>query len=363
MRNAPINVVLVSEGSGGHLIPATEVAKALAGSGHRVRLVYLQRPQLSALMRHSLNHLQVMGVELLAIQPGWRPGQAARLWWWAYRMLSRWGTQLVVGFGGWVCIPFVLAARQRRIRVLLHEQNVGLGRANRLLVHRHWANHLAISFEQTRAFLNGTPTTVTGLPTRSGAQVGTREEAAQWFGLLAEAWTVLVIGGSQGSRTLNRVMTDLLPRLSGAERSAWQFIHLAGEREARDVRQRYEAGGVRGWVDAHVAEMAFAYHMADVVIARAGASTLAELARYGCPAILIPYPYAAGHQRDNARLVESVGGGIMIEEAEVSASRLLSLLRRMVADSRLRQMMATQIRTLAQPEATTRLATLIESIA
>ena len=362
MRNA-IRVVLVSEGSGGHLIPATEVAKALAGSGHRVRLVYVQRPQLSALMRHSLDHLQVMGVELVAIQPGWRLGQAARLWWWAYRMLSRWGIQLVVGVGGWVCIPFVLAARQRRIRSLLHEQNVGLGRANRLALRRHWVNHLAISFEQTRAFLNGTPTTVTGLPTRSGAQVGSRAQAAQWFGLGAEAWTVLVIGGSQGSRALNRVMTDLLPHLSEAERSAWQFIHLAGAREAHDVRQRYDASGVRGWVDAHVAEMAFAYRLADLVIARAGASTLAELARYGCPAILVPYPYAAGHQRDNARLVESVGGGVMIEEAEVSAPRLLSLLRRIAADDRLRQMMATQMRTLAQPDATTRLATLIEAIA
>lgn len=356
-----LRILFVTEGSGGHLIPAMEVAQAAAEAGHHVRMVYLQRPHVAALVRHSLDHLRLMGAELEAVRPGWRPGQAIALWWRAHRLLRRWRAHLVVGFGGWVCIPTVLAARQQRIRVLVHEQNVSLGRANRFLLRRHWVDHLAISFDHTRTFLNGTPTTLTGLPTRSEAPANARDQAAARFGLSAQAWTILVIGGSQGAHTVNRAVTDLLAQLSEAERSAWQFIHLAGAREAQAIRQRYDASGARGWVASHLPEMADAYRLADVVIARGGASTIAELARCGCPSILIPYPHASAHQGDNVRLVESVGGGVRMEDAEASGPRLLGVLRRMASDPRLCQMMAAQMRTLAQPDATTRLVKLIEA--
>jgi UDP-N-acetylglucosamine--N-acetylmuramyl-(pentapeptide) pyrophosphoryl-undecaprenol N-acetylglucosamine transferase len=156
------------------------------------------------------------------------------------------------------------------------------------------------------------------------------------------------------------LVCDLLTRLSTEERAAWQFIHLAGTQEAQEVRQRYDASGVPGWVASHVVEVDYLYQLADVVIARAGAATIAELARSGRPVILVPYSHAAGHQRDNAALVESVGGGVMMEEADASAPRVLGTLRRMAQDARLRQMMATQMRLLARPQATERLALLIE---
>ncbi|MBI4354146.1 MAG: UDP-N-acetylglucosamine--N-acetylmuramyl-(pentapeptide) pyrophosphoryl-undecaprenol N-acetylglucosamine transferase [Candidatus Omnitrophica bacterium] len=362
----------MSEGSGGHLIPAMEVAKTLAGAGHRARLWYVQRPTLSALLRESLDELRAMGVEIETIQVvssrwpflrvGIRLGQVAALWIQAHRRLRRFHPHAVVGFGGWVGIPIILAARQRRVRVLLHEQNVRLGRANRFVLRRHWVDRLAISFESTRASLNGTPTTLTGLPLREAPERRPREETAQRFGLSTSAWTILVMGGSQGSRVLNRLMDDVVAECSEEECANWQFIHVTGPHDVERMRQRYAARGIRAWAAPHLIQMHEAYQLAHVMIARAGASTLAELARYGCPSILVPYPHASGHQRDNAELVESIGGGLIMEEAQASAPRLLGVLRRMAADVRLRDMMATQIRSLARPEATRELASLIERI-
>ncbi len=367
-----LNIVLVSEGSGGHLIPAMEVAKTLAGSAHRLRLWYVERPALSALVRDSLSQLRVMGVEMETIRivsSRWpilrvacRTAQAATLWAQAHRVFHRFHPHLVVGFGGWVCIPIVWAARQRRLRVLLHEQNVRLGRANRFLLRRHWVDQVAISFDQTRAFLNGTPTVVTGLPIREDGAQHTREEAASRCGLSPSAFTLLVMGGSQGAHVLNRLMADLVTSLSEGERTNWQVIHVTGPHDVALMQQRYAAYGVHAWIAPHLTQMHGAYQVADVVIARSGASTIAELARYGRPAILIPYPHAAGHQRDNAALVESVGGGIVMEERHASAPRLLGVLRRMAHDSRLRHMMAEQILTLAKPDATRQLAALIETM-
>ncbi len=373
MRNAMLRVLLVSEGSGGHLIPAMEVAKTLAKSAHRLRLWHVERPALSALVRDSLSQLRVMGVETDAIRivsSRWpilrlacRVAQAAALWVQAHRVFRRFHPHLVVGFGGWVCIPIVWAARQRKIRVILHEQNVRLGRANRFLLRRHWVDQMTISFDQTRAFLNGTPTMVTGLPLREDGAQHMREEAADRFGLSPSAFTLLVMGGSQGARVLNRLMADLVTSLSEEERTSWHIIHVTGPHDVEMMRQRYATRGIQAWVAPYLAQMHEAYQAASVVITRSGASTIAELARYGRPAILVPYPHASGHQRDNAALVESVGGGIVMEEMQASAPRLLGVLRQVACDPKLRHMMAAQIRTLAAPHATERLAALIETIA
>jgi UDP-N-acetylmuramate--alanine ligase len=120
------------------------------------------------------------------------------------------------------------------------------------------------------------------------------------------------------------------------------------------VSRAYGAHRVRCWMAPHLTDMALAYAVADVAIARAGASTIAELAAARVPAVFIPYPHANGHQRVNAQLVESVGGGVWVEEAEATPARLLSLVRQLTCDARLRRVMGTQMGTLARPEATQR---------
>jgi len=266
-----------------------------------------------------------------------------------------------VGFGGWVSAPVVLAARVRRIGCVLHEPNVVMGRANRWLA--RWADRIAVSFRETQDALNGTPAVMTGLPVRDRIGRSSRAQGAARCGLQPDRPTLLVLGGSQGARALNRLMTEMVARCSPEERRSWQLIHLVGPADEAVVRAAYAAHGVRAWVRPFLVEMEAAYAQADVAIARAGASTIAELARCALPAILIPYPHAGAHQRSNARLVEAVGGGVVMEESAATPDRLLGAVRRILADERLRRMMGSQMQGLECPDAAERLTGTIVEVA
>lgn len=365
-----MRVLVAAEGSGGHVIPALELSRALASRQAAVRLLYAQRRQLGSLMPQVMEgipagSLEAYPVAVKAPQAGaarelsrlWQTGVVWRV---AHRHLSAFRPHVVAGFGGWFCLPVMLAARQRGISTLLHEQNVALGRANRLL--SHWVDTCAVSFEATVRELNGSPRVVTGLPVRQAIGTVRREEAAPRLGLEPDRRTVLILGGSQGSRTLNRLALEMLGGLTEAERLRWQVIHLTGAAKA-DMRQAYGSAGLKALVLPHLADMAGAYALADVVITRAGASTIAELARAGLPAILIPYPYAGGHQRENAKLVESIGAGVWFEESVLTPARLLDAVRHILADERVRRMMVDAIRTLAVPDAAQRLASTVLALA
>lgn len=367
--DTPLRVLMVAEGSGGHLIPALEVARALTHGGAQVLLLYGRRKQLAGLLPGLVQEAHEHGIQLRALalrsprrMLGWagRLGQALVIWRITRQQLSKFQPDVIVGFGGWLSVPAIIAARQQHIPVMLHEQNVLFGRANRLL--SRWADRVALSFAESAVHLSR-QTVVTGLPIRPTIGSGSRYRAAAQFGLDPDRPTVLVLGGSQGSRALNRLVGKMLERLDGRERSAWQFIHLTGQADYEDAERAHAAAGIRSWVAPHLVEMALAYAMADVVIARAGASTIAELASCGKPAIFIPYPYAGGHQRENARVVESAGAAVQLEEATTSPERLLRLLRRLVEDRRLQAMMGAQMKTLARPDATQRLASAITGLA
>ena len=394
-----VRVLLVAEGSGGHLIPALEVASSLAQRGAQATLLYVQRPQLGELLSSMLASVAREGVEVVPLAMGpsapsgrgpsivrrarfwWRRlGQAWRVWGIARERLRRQTPDIVVGFGGWVCVPVTFAARRRRIPMLLHEQNVSLGQANRFLM--RWADEVALSFPwrpssssrdraaRRRAGLDtalawprrsrpdGRPSwVVTGLPIRRAIGTVSRQDAAQQLGCDPSTPTILVLGGSQGAQAINRSVCRALAVLAPEERAAWQFIHLTGQADCAWVRQAYADAGLKNaWVQPYFSDMAYAYALADVVIARAGASTIAELARCGKPALLIPYPYAHAHQRENVRLVEAVGGGVWLEETTLTPQRLAQLLRTLVTDARLRGIMGEQMHTLATPAATEQLA-------
>jgi len=365
-----VRVLLVSEGTGGHLIPAVEVARVLAAQQVDVLLLYAGRPRTAPLMQELMQETDPHRIQCVPVSvprpPAWCPPevwrgvQAVRVWRIVRRHLHGFRPNVVAGFGGWFCVPAMLAARLHHLPLLLHEQNVRLGRANRFL--RHHVDQMALSFEVTGRQLNGTSRVVTGLPIRQTIGSVSREEAARHFEMDPRAPTVVVLGGSQGSRAINRLVCRMAEGLTEEERTSWRILHLTGPADHAPIRQRYAALGVKGLVLPHVAQMAAVYAMADVVVARAGASTIAELARCGTPAILIPYPYANGHQRDNARLAESAGGAVRVEE-ETAPDLLRLAVRRILLDARVRRRMADQIRTLARPDAAQRLAEAILTLA
>ena len=354
-----LKVLLVAEGSGGHLIPALQVAGALAKAGARPTVWYARRRHTAGLADALAKAGVAADVDVQAIPYETsrsflgRLWQCGRLWSQTQRWFDAVSPDVVVGFGGWVSAPVILAARARRIRCMLHEQNVAMGRANRLLT--RWVDRVAVSFCETQRALGGTPSVVTGMPVRDVIGHSSREEHAERFGFSAQRPTVLVLGGSQGSQAVNRLVCDALYAATDEERARWQCLHVTGAADEAKVREAYARWHVTAWVAPFVVDMEAAYAQADVVIARAGASTITELARCGKPAIFIPYPHAESHQVANARLVESCGGGIVMEERAVTPARLLSALRRLFEDERLRTIMGAQMRSLSIPDAADRL--------
>jgi len=359
-------VLLVAEGSGGHLIPALQVAGVLAKAGARTKVWYAERPQTARLAGALAHEAEGESVEVQPIPAAsphvlGRLWQCGQLWSRAQRCFETFAPDVVVGFGGWLSAPIVLAAKKRRIRCVVHEQNVVLGRANRWL--SRWVDRLAVSFQETPRPRGAAPRVVTGMPVRNAIGASSRDREAQAFGFTAQRPTLLILGGSQGAQAINRLMAGALTLLSGQERRLWQFLHVTGHADEAAMRAAYGAAGVTAWVAPFLMEMASAYSLADLVIGRAGASTIAELARCGTPAVLIPYPHAGGHQLANARHVEAVGGGLLFEEAQATPKRLLGAVRRVMADRRLRTIMGEQMQGLDSSDATERLAEVIRDMA
>jgi UDP-N-acetylglucosamine--N-acetylmuramyl-(pentapeptide) pyrophosphoryl-undecaprenol N-acetylglucosamine transferase len=360
-----LRILLAAEGSGGHVVPALEVAQALLESGARVGMVYAQRPQTEALfeaLMAKLDRPSLARYPVTAAGRGLRRlRQAGAAWRVTRRAIQEIQPQAVVGFGGAFCVPVALEARRRGLPVLLHEQNVAMGRANRWL--RRWVSSVAVSFEATRDAVGGrVPCRVTGMPVRASIGRVPRDMAAAALGLDPHRLTVLVLGGSQGSQAINRMVIGMLGSLTEAERVAWQVVHLTGA-DGRDAAEGYRRAGVRHWVGTHLAEMATAYAVADVAVSRAGASTVVELAQAGVPAVLVPYPLARAHQRHNAQAAAQAGGALVIEESACSPAVLLAHLRLLLGHAGRRASMGLALRALAQPDATQRVVEAVMELA
>jgi len=253
--------------------------------------------------------------------------------------LARFKPQMVVATGGYVGFPVVVAARILRVlrivrcRIALLEINVTPGLTNRLLaplVDEVWTTYAA----SERSF--GAKTVVTGAPVRASLRLAKDAASArERLGLDPERTTIVAMGGSQGARSINEAVAALVTRRTlGAD---WQVLHVSGERDFAymQAEERTVADGNRVRLVPYLDDPADAYAAADVVIARAGASTLAELAVTGTPSILIPYPHAAdAHQAHNAALFETADAAVVLPDATLDGDRLWWTLREVLEPDR-----------------------------
>ena len=231
---------------------------------------------------------------------------------------------VVVGTGGYVSAPILLAAQLSGRKTLIQEQNAFPGLTTRMLARR--ATEVHLSFEESRKFFGGKASVfVTGNPARE-FPAESRESCLDFFGLDRTLPTLLVFGGSRGARAINNAVLKLCRRLEGKINLIWQTGSLDAER----VRAEASPSATR-WIGPYIQEMGKAYGAADLVLCRAGASSLAELTNLGKPSVLIPYPYAAAdHQRHNALALVNSGASVMIEDSkigeEASFESILALL-------------------------------------
>jgi UDP-N-acetylglucosamine--N-acetylmuramyl-(pentapeptide) pyrophosphoryl-undecaprenol N-acetylglucosamine transferase len=332
-----MRVVIAGGGTAGHVFPGLAVGRELRARGHEVEFVGTERGLEARLVADAgFDFRPVPARPLkreLSVDTLTAPVVAASAVR-ACRPIVR-DAGAVLGMGGYVSVSSVLAARRERVPVVLHEQNAVPGLANRAL--GRLARAVALSFADAQDFFaRAVRTVVTGNPVRPeilavpGARDALTLAAARHLGLERDRRTVLVFGGSLGALHLDRATSGAVRLLR--DRSDLQVLLITGPDHLETVRRGIPEGAallVRlvGYLD----RMDEAYAVADLVVARAGATTIAELAVCGLPALLIPYPYATGnHQEANARALQRAGGASLLLDdqldAETLAERVLSLI-------------------------------------
>lgn len=274
------------------------------------------------------------GIEAIPLRKSVAPAAIAALWrtvWHSRRILREFAPDVVVATGGYVAAGVALAQALRRGKIVLHEQNAIPGRTNRLVA--RCARRVCISFERTARYFHRGKCVRTGLPVRRELLHAReeREQACQSLGFLPSQKVLFVIGGSQGARSLNQWVKEMLPSLRDA---GVQVVHQVGERNAAEFERYDNLEGYRwfGFMDAKTLGQAFS--AAHLVLSRAGASTLNEIALFGRAAVLVPYPYAyADHQWHNAQELVQRGGAKVLREGQVKTEELLSQLLQLLRDN------------------------------
>ena len=263
----------------------------------------------------------------------------------AVYQLKRFAPDVVLGVGGYVTGPVVVAARFLGIPTVIHEQNSIPGMANRKLA--QIADAVCLSLPFSMGYFPSRKVHLTGNPVREKilqqAQVERTEKKKQ---------TILVLGGSQGAHAVNLLMADTLCGEHGERLSGFSIIHQTGLADEKEIRQRYQDAGIDAQVSAFFQNMDEIYAQADLCLSRAGATTLSELAVLGKPAILIPFPYAAdNHQEKNAEYYVSGGGAVLFREKDLTAELLVTTIVDLFANSSRLAEMGKAMRRLAYPDA------------
>lgn len=351
MTGAP-GVILAAGGTGGHIFPALSVAEALRESSAAPRILFVggQGPEGAMAKKAGIDFaaLPVAGV----IGRG-AAGAAALLLmgvslFKALGIVRSFKPDVVAGFGGYAAFCPTLAAALCRVPCAVQEQNSVPGRANRLLGKFVDAVYTAYP-DETRAF-DARKVERTGNPVRKDI-LGLAGNAVLDRG----GMNLLVLGGSQGASAINEMVLAAWPRLAKAGVTLW---HQTGQRDIEKMRLGYgggESGAVR--VSDFIDDMAFAFDWADLVLARAGASTLAELAVAGKPSLLVPFPFAThDHQLKNARYLEKADAAVTLEQKNCTPDVLAGAVLRLFADREKLTRMAAAAKAEARPNAATDIA-------
>jgi UDP-N-acetylglucosamine--N-acetylmuramyl-(pentapeptide) pyrophosphoryl-undecaprenol N-acetylglucosamine transferase len=295
--------------------------------------------------------------------------------WRSLILLIGWRADVVLGTGGYVSAPVIVAARLLFIRCALQEQNAYPGTANRLLA--RWAQRIYLGVADAQRFFrpgicletgnpvrHGFSSSREGVPADRGVADGppTREHTVPPRSGEADELRVLVFGGSRGARSLNAAIGGAAGRLAHKERLALWI--QTGTAEQAAVAEAFAPWGVRASVVSYILDMPTALRWADLAVCRAGAMTLAELAVAGKPAILVPYPHATDdHQLHNARAQESAGAALVLEDHECTAMSLADAIENLLRDRARRRRMAEAARDLARPDAAAAIATDLYALA
>jgi len=349
-----IRLIITGGGTGGHLFPGISVAQAMIDKypGCEVLFIGTERKVDQTALADlgfettTIKSLGIKGRNVIAVARALLQQPLAL--WQAARVIRRFKPDLVFGVGGYVTGPVLLAGRILGVTTCIHEQNSIPGLANRLL--GHIVDRIFVSLPGSEKYFPTAKTVLSGNPVRDVIIKGSMEEKTKSVG---HPPTLLVLGGSQGARRLNSLMLEAAATCLARFSPRPRIIHQTGAHDEQQVRTRYEELGFSARVQAFFRDMTEIYSQADLVISRAGATTLAELTVFRKPAILVPYPYAAdNHQEINGRFLVGAGAGRMFRQEDLTGEKLGLEIEKLLTDRELLGKMAANSGRIARPEAT-----------
>ena len=344
-----MRAILAGGGTGGHVIPAIAIAQELQKAyDAEVMFVGTARGIENKLVPAAGFPLQLIKVGALnrvSLATRFKTlFDLPRAILHARRLLRDFQPDVVIGVGGYASGPAMLAAILMRIPTVAFEPNVVPGFANRMVA--RWVSAAAVHFEETAEYFPHSE--VTGVPVRQA-----------FFGVAEKHGgppTLLVFGGSQGARAINQAVIWSLPQL--LERvPGLHIIHQTGERDYNEVQAAYQRTAASSEVQAFISDMPGVFARADLILCRSGASTVAEIAAAGKPAVFVPFPLAADdHQRVNAQALEKVGAAVVVEETRLDQVWLVDTLAALLQDRSRLNRMAAAAKALSHPDAASRIA-------
>jgi len=333
-----MRIVIAGGGTGGHLFPGIAIAEEFLKRDEKTKIIFIgtQKGIESRLLNqfgYALRTIDIEGVKgrgIKALVKG--VFQVPKSLWQSGSILKQFAPDIVVGVGGYASGPVVLAAHFMSFPTAIAEQNAIPGVTNKIL--GHFADRIFITYEQTQDCFSQKKVVFSGNPVRASFAVQSiRTKKEKNYRQL------LVFGGSQGAEAINKSMMDMLPLLTGMKKEL-RILHQTGARQLEDMKKAYEKSGLQAEVTPFIVGMAQAYADADLIICRAGATSLAEITAAGKAAVLIPYPWAANnHQLKNAQALKAEGAAEVIEEKELSGEKLFDVVSNLLGDEKKLRMM------------------------
>lgn len=333
--------VVAGGGTGGHIYPALAIAKGIEDRFPGAAILYVgtkhgMEADIVPKQGYAFKGISAAGLErkvsLRNLPVLWKSGRG---FYQAYKIIRSWRPDLVVGTGGYVCGPVVMAAALRRIPTLIHEQNAFPGLTNRILA--RFAGVVAVTFaDSEKYFTRRKKITLTGLPVRPEILHADRSTGLNKLGFTDGRFLLFSFGGSRGARTINKAMAPVIKAFAGDPRL--NILHVTGKVGYEEFLNDCVSTGIDLAKAGNIKIMPYIYNMqdalaaADLVVSRAGAATLAELTALGIPSILVPYPFASeNHQEYNARALEREGAALVVLDRDLSGdllcAKVMSLLK------------------------------------
>ncbi len=350
-----MRVVIAGGGTGGHLFPGLAVAEELRNRDASTEVIFVGtefgiEARVVPREGYPLKFLRAEG--LVGVSTAKKIKAIAKMFFSvidSYRIIKTVNPDMVIGAGGYASGAIVFLAFLMSIPTMILEQNSVPGLTNKIL--GKFVNTVCLTYQESIPFFPKEKTFLTGNPIRTYILKGSTEAGYRLFSLEPQLFTIFVFGGSSGARSINTALVEALNYLHDLKDKI-QFLHQTGLKDYEKIREAYRMAGFKGTIAPFIYQMGEAYAVADVVVSRAGATTLAELTAIGKPAILVPYPFAAGnHQELNARKLREIGAAKVILDHELKGEALADTVREMYMNRAIRTDMQRNSRSVGRPEA------------